>query len=64
MRGPGDATSEVPLLLGLAPIVQFVDDHCAEFGVESACGALQAARSTYWTAKRQPLSRGRCEMLG
>ncbi len=37
-------------------IVQFVDANRAEFGVEPVCCALQAAPSTYRTAKRRPPS--------
>ena len=37
-------------------IVEFVDRNRAEFGVEPVCAALQAAASTYWTAKRRPPS--------
>ena len=37
-------------------IVKFVDVNRAEFGVEPVCAALQAAPSTYWSAKRRPPS--------
>ena len=37
-------------------IVEFIDRNRAEFGVEPVCAALQAAPSTYWTAKRRPPS--------
>ena len=37
-------------------IVAFVDANRAEFGVEPVCAVLQAAPSTYWTAKRRPPS--------
>ncbi len=37
-------------------IVGFIDRNRAEFGVEPVCAALQAAPSTYWTAKRRPPS--------
>ena len=36
--------------------VQFIDHNRQEFGVEPVCAALQVAPSTYWTAKRRPLS--------
>ncbi|MCQ3814578.1 MAG: IS3 family transposase [Acidimicrobiia bacterium] len=36
--------------------VQFIDRNRQEFGVEPVCAALQLAPSTYWTAKRRPLS--------
>ncbi len=35
-------------------IVEFVDANREEFGVEPVCAALQAAPSTYWSAKRRP----------
>ncbi len=37
-------------------IVEFIDRSRAEFGVEPVCAALQAAPSTYWSAKRRPPS--------
>ena len=37
-------------------IVEFIDRNRAEFGVEPVCAALQAAPSTYWSAKRRPPS--------
>ena len=37
-------------------IVEFVDANREEFGVEPVCAALQAAPSTYWSAKRRPPS--------
>ncbi|WP_419838077.1 IS3 family transposase [Candidatus Poriferisodalis sp.] len=39
-----------------AMIVEFVDANREEFGVEPVCAALQAAPSTYWSAKRRPPS--------
>ncbi len=36
--------------------VQFIDRNRQEFGVEPVCAALHVAPSTYWTAKRRPLS--------
>lgn len=37
-------------------IVDFIDDHRDEFGVEPICNVLQFAPSTYRTAKRRELS--------
>ena len=36
--------------------VEFIDAHREEFGVEPICTALQIAPSTYYAAKRRPLS--------
>ncbi len=36
--------------------VKFVDDNKEEFGVEPICTTLQVATSTYYAAKRRPLS--------
>jgi putative transposase len=36
-------------------IVDYVDQHCDEFGVEPICRALQVAPSTYYAAKRRVL---------
>jgi hypothetical protein len=37
-------------------IVEFIDDNRDEFGVEPICTALRVAPSTYYAAKRRPLS--------
>ena len=37
-------------------IVEFVDEHRDEFGVEPICGALQMAPSTYYAAKKRQLA--------
>ncbi len=36
--------------------VEFIDAHRQEFGVEPICTALQIAPSTYYAAKKRPLS--------
>jgi len=36
--------------------VEFIDDNKEEFGVEPICTTLQVATSTYYAAKRRPLS--------
>ena len=43
-------------------IVDYIDGHREEFGVEPICRALQMAPSTYCAAQRRQLapSRGRC----
>ena len=37
-------------------MVEFIDSHRSEFGVERICGVLQVAPSTYYAAKARPVS--------
>ena len=37
-------------------MITYIDAHRERFGVEPICAALQFAPSTYWSAKRRPLS--------
>ena len=37
-------------------IVEFIDEHRCEFGVEPICRSLQVAPSTYYAAKRREVA--------
>jgi putative transposase len=37
-------------------MVSYIDKHREEFGIEPICKVLQVAPSTYYAAKKRPLS--------